>query len=82
VFCYRNRNSGQIVESVERRHDLEGVARWAVVEGVEVPVAKGEHVLTPESVREAETPDVEVEEPKKPVRRTRAKKTVDTEVED
>lgn len=74
MFRYRNRNSGQIVESVERRHDLEGVARWAAVEGPKVEAV--------EPAVEAEASAVEVEEPKKPARRTRAKKTTEPEVED
>lgn len=82
VYRYTGADQVLVVKSDERRHDLEAWAYWRREDGVEVPVAKGEHVLTPEAVREAETPTIEVEGPKKPARRTRTKKTVDTEVED
>jgi len=67
------------VESVERRYDLEGVARWDVVEGSKVTAEKVE--AAPEIVTETPADEV-VEEPKKPARRTRAKKAAEPEVED
>ncbi|MCD2099539.1 hypothetical protein QNA24_30285 [Rhodococcus qingshengii] len=81
-FVYRYTGTDQVltVKSDERRFDLEG---WACWERVEAGVKPAETVTESVVEVEAEAPAVEVEEPKKPARRTRAKKpAADTEVED
>lgn len=81
-FVYRYTGTDQVltVKSDERRPDLEA---WAYWRREDAGVKPAEIVTEPAAEVAPETPAVEVEEPKKPARRTRAKKpAADTEVED
>lgn len=73
MFRYRNRNSGQIVEAVDRRFDLEALARWEPVEAVKVEAPKADADVVEKPA------DEPVETPKPRTRRTRKPAT---EVED
>lgn len=88
MFRYRNRNSGQVIESDVQRWDLDGLARWERVSEAEVKPAKAEPAAVEPAAAEAEQPVVEAEQPvvedkpaEAPKRRTR-RKPAGTEVED
>lgn len=81
MFRYRNRNSGQVIESDVQRWDLDGLARWERVSEAEVKPAKAEPAAVEPAAAEAEQPVVEDKPAEAPKRRTR-RKPAGTEVED